>query len=564
MKTANHKLALKPSREHLISITELRESPLDHIDRVHPAKQCRIRLCDLQRDLSSLTAVASAAQRLLQMRARRLAPGAGLRARRLPQDDNPVGERWRLRQRATQQPRRGPRRPRLHRRLRRLPQARQHPAITRRPHTNQMRSDPPRRRSIGKQQPGGRAMQGVTLIARQRTLERILNHRMNEEQRIVIRQHLRANQSRSHSTGDRHLQASDPRRVPQLATVPEHRQRVRELQRARIQCTNPRQHAPRDSLPTRSQQHPRIQLEQRPLLAPDSSQQLGHIQGIPAGRRPHRRAQLLARPLAERGVNDRADRDFAQQRRAHDRRGLRAQRIKRHPGCDRPTRPQHDQQRQRQTLDSRSEMRQPPKRRLIRPMHIIHSDQHRPAVREIGGQPIEPMQDGKRRVPRGRLADLSQQQRSNRAGRAREQRVTLAHLSARQPALEQLAHYTEREPRLKLRATRSQHLVTQPGCPPARRLQERGLPHARPALDDDSATAPQQLVHRGQLDLALKQPLHDNTLKTEGSLRAHRTLTPPTQRPPRPGVRGHEHEPPGAIRDELLPRSATEAGNPGR
>jgi hypothetical protein len=95
MKTAHHELALKPSREHLISITELRESPVDHIDRLHPAEQSRVRLRDLECDLSSLATVASAPQRLLQIGARRLAPGAGLRARSLLQDGNSVGgRRW--------------------------------------------------------------------------------------------------------------------------------------------------------------------------------------------------------------------------------------------------------------------------------------------------------------------------------------------------------------------------------------------------------------------------------------------------------------------------------------
>ena len=146
-------------------------------------------------------------------------------------------------------------------------------------------------------------------------------------------------------------------------------------------------------------------------------------------------------------------------------------------------------------------------------MRVIDGDQQRPAVREVDGQPVQPVQHRKRRIERRRLHELSQQQRPHRASRAGQQRVALALISARQTPLEQLAHHAEREARLKLRATRAQDLVAAAQPHAARRLQQRRLANPRPALDYEDHTATlQQLIHRRQLALAFKQLLHSNTL----------------------------------------------------
>jgi hypothetical protein len=78
-------------------------------------------------------------------------------------------------------------------------------------------------------------------------------------------------------------------------------------------------------------------------------------------------------------------------------------------------------------------------------MRVIDGDQHRPALCEVDRQPVEPVQDRKRNVERRTAHRFSQQQRSNRARRTRQQRVALAHLSTRQAPLEQLTHHPERE-----------------------------------------------------------------------------------------------------------------------
>ena len=96
---------------------------------------------------------------------------------------------------------------------------------------------------------------------------------------------------------------------------------------------------------------------------------------------------------------------------------------------------------------------------------------------------------------------------------ARQQRVALALLRTRQTPLEQLTHDPKRETRLKLRAASTQHLVPQSLCAAARGVHKRGLANTGPALDQDNAPTVQQLIQRRQLAVALKQPLHENTLK---------------------------------------------------
>lgn len=95
---------------------------------------------------------------------------------------------------------------------------------------------------------------------------------------------------------------------------------------------------------------------------------------------------------------------------------------------------------------------------------------------------------------------------------ARQQRVALARVSAGHTPLEQLEHHPEREARLKLRAPRAQHFVSQASCAAERCLEQRRLPDARPALDEDYAATLRQLLHRRQLALSFQQPFHVRTL----------------------------------------------------
>ena len=188
---------------------------------------------------------------------------------------------------------------------------------------------------------------------------------------------------------------------------------------------------------------------------------------------------------------------------------LRTQRKRRSSYRRRLTGPQRDEDPQRHPLQPRRQIRQPPQRRLIHPLRIINGDQQRPTVCEIGSQPVQAVQDRKRRVIGCRPEQLSQQQRSRRASRAGKQRLALVQVGARQAPLKQLTHHPKREIRLKRRTTRQQDFVPEPRRPATRSLNQRRLPDTHTTLDhEDPAAALQQLRYSRQLPLALEQLLH--------------------------------------------------------
>jgi hypothetical protein len=122
---------------------EFGERPFDDVHRVHPPEQRRVGLGHLQRDLGAPARAGGRPQRLLQQHEGPVPPGGHLRARRFPQDHGPPLRRRRLGQRPVQQAHRGLRRATVDRRACRLPQPRQHPPVTGRPHPDQMRGHLP-------------------------------------------------------------------------------------------------------------------------------------------------------------------------------------------------------------------------------------------------------------------------------------------------------------------------------------------------------------------------------------------------------------------------------------
>ena len=130
------------------------------------------------------------------------------------------------------------------------------------------------------------------------------------------------------------------------------------------------------------------------------------------------------------------------------------------PRC-RLGRPQRDDQRQGQPLEPRREVGQPAKGRPVRPVGIVDRDHEGPASREVGGEPVEAVEDGEGRVVGRRLSELAREQRARGGRRSGQELVALAVLRARQPSLEELTHHAEREARLELRAACAQHLTAE-------------------------------------------------------------------------------------------------------
>ena len=112
-----------------------------------------------------------------------------------------------------------------------------------------------------------------------------------------------------------------------------------------------------------------------------------------------------------------------------------------------------------------------------------------PAGREVGGEPVEAVEDGEGRVVGRRLPGRAREQCARRRRRSGQELIALVILHARQPALEELAHHPEREARLELRPARAQHLTAQAVRSSARRVEQRRLADPRPALDDEDAAS---------------------------------------------------------------------------
>ncbi len=94
-------------------------------------------------------------------------------------------------------------------------------------------------------------------------------------------------------------------------------------------------------------------------------------------------------------------------------------------------------------------MSQPAQRGLVDPLAVVDSNHQGPGVREIGGQPVERMQNREGRVGGPRFADLAQEQRAGRCGGTAEEPVALGCRSSRDSPFKQLSDDSEREPRLE-------------------------------------------------------------------------------------------------------------------
>ena len=86
------------------------------------------------------------------------------------------------------------------------------------------------------------------LVASQRGLDGLAHHRMEEARRLVACQHVDADQAGGQRAASAHVEVRDRRRVPQLAAVPEHGERLSEGERLRIESADARRHLADDPL----------------------------------------------------------------------------------------------------------------------------------------------------------------------------------------------------------------------------------------------------------------------------------------------------------------------------
>ncbi len=152
MQARHDKLTLEAARQHRIGVAELAQRQLDDVDRIHPAKQRRVGLGDLHRNLGPLPPAGGPHQRLFEPPAGGLAPCTRVRPGERAEHRDPLAGRGRLGQRAPKEFGGRLGRAGLHRGLRRLPQAHQNPRVTCGLHTDQMGRNLTGRRPIGVQQ----------------------------------------------------------------------------------------------------------------------------------------------------------------------------------------------------------------------------------------------------------------------------------------------------------------------------------------------------------------------------------------------------------------------------
>ena len=158
-------------------------------------------------------------------------------------------------------------------------------------------------------------------------------------------------------------------------------------------------------------------------------------------------------------------------------------------GLGRPCR-QHE--RQRHARQPAGEIDQPAQRGDIRPVRVVDGHQQRLCVGQIDGEPVEPVQGGKRRLGAGFRVGRKQDRLRQRR-RPGQQGFTLLRVAGRHHRLQQLPDDPERQLALQLAAPRRQNaqLWSPPRSespradsicrsPPAlRRPQPRLSPHGR-------------------------------------------------------------------------------------
>jgi hypothetical protein len=312
---------------------------------------------------------------------------------------------------------------------------------------------------------------------------------MHKPRPVTGRQHLGPDQTSGQPRGDVRRHACDRRGVTRFAAIPQHRQRLRQAERAGAEAPHPCDDLPRDSLQPARQQPGRLQGSQGPAAQVSRPQQLGQVERITTTGQIHRRAQLIVRLAAGRCAHHGSHRFLAQQRRAQNRRRLRAYRQKRGAHHGRVALTQRHQHPRRQSLQPRRQVGQPAQGGLVSPMRIIDGDQQRPAHRQVDHQPVQAMQHRERTVTSGLRGELASQQRPHRASRPSQQRLALALRRARQAPFEQLADHAERETRLQLRSPRTHDLEAKLIRPRARRLHQRRLADTGPALEQQHPAA---------------------------------------------------------------------------
>jgi len=134
-----------------------------------------------------------------------------------------------------------------------------------------------------------------------------------------------------------------------------------------------------------------------------------------------------------------------------------------------------EQQRDRQALDAGGQVREPPQRRLVRPVRVVHHDQQRIAGRQVRHQPVEAVRRRMRDVVPDRAGLGSAEHPRRQPGGPVQQLVPFARPGPRPGRLEQLAGDPVAEATFQGQPARGQDPQARRGRTGARRPQQRRL-----------------------------------------------------------------------------------------
>ncbi len=197
-----------------------------------------------------------------------------------------------------------------------------------------------------------------------------------------------------------------------------------------------------------------------------------------------------------------------------------------------PGRPGREHKCQRHAFQPAGEIDQPAQRSHIRRVHIVHRHQQRLCVGQIDRQPVQPVQNRKRRLGAG-LRISRKKDRLRQRRRPGQQGCTLLRVARHYHGFQQLPDDPERQLPLQLTAPRRQdaHLGRRRG--PSGREQARFTDPGRPFEDHRPARARagtgEQPPHRFKLDVTLHQrsQRHPHQAILEGRpARSHGTAGP--------------------------------------
>ena len=372
-----------------------------------------------------------------------------------------------------------------------------------------------RRRAGLQQQFGGRAVRSVSFDCIKRLVDGAANDGVEELERILAPQEVKPNECGSGRTKLACFHAGKSGRVAQLGPVAEDRGRTEKGKRLRRQAGEAKPDRARNAL--RSDLHQkRHMLGSRARSLPcNRVQHRADEERIPAGRRLEGGAESLVRPQTVQLARQHGDRGTPK-RFGANRDGLRIGDELCHKGgiAALPLRrPRRRNDEERHSLEPSRQVEQPPQRGAIRPVQIVDREQRRLLKGNVGGEPVEAVEDRERAL-RGRVLGSGERrgakQRFHERGRPREQLRAEIRRDGRERRLEQLTNDPVRKPALELASAGCEH-------PHPRRARNRtalgkqtGLADTGTSLDDGKppAAAPRrvsQCLQRRDLGLTLQE-----------------------------------------------------------